>query len=87
MQEQIRTLEPTEAELRSEALKQLPELAKPLPEKNLFRRNRAKGPNPLSVKRKQRQPAGAADASAEQPTKRKRRRSRAPQLADVAVLT
>ena len=76
-------LEPTEQQLRKEALQEMPELAKPLPDTAVFRRNRAKGPNPLSVRRKSSKQATAAGRDAAAP-KRKRQRHRG-QAEDAAV--
>ena len=86
-QEQKLTLAPSEAELRSEALKELPLLAQSFPEKSLFRRNRAKGPNPLSVKCKQgKMTRGSKPEAAQQPAKRKRRRGKGAVGPDAAAV-
>lgn len=53
-----------EHELKSGALKDLPQLAKQPREKSLFRRNRAKGPNPLAVRKKQKSGNGGGAAAA-----------------------
>jgi U3 small nucleolar RNA-associated protein 23 len=51
-------------ERKTETLKDLPRLSRPPPEKSIFRRNRAKGPNPLSVRKKKQKAAAGAGAAA-----------------------
>lgn len=70
----------SEHERASEALQQLPALQRGPREKSIFRQNRAKGPNPLSMQKRKRakgDAAGAqtAEAGSEVP-KSKRKRSR-----------
>ena len=64
-------------ERATEALQQLPALQRGPREKSIFRQNRAKGPNPLSVQRKKRpQPDAAVTDQAEDGPKSKRKRTR-----------
>lgn len=66
--------QPSVAELKSAALKDLPLLQRPAKERNLFRRNRAKAPNPLAVRKKQSKPSAAESASQEGQHRKRRRR-------------
>ena len=67
----------SEHERAAEALQELPALQRGPRERNIFRQNRAKGPNPLSVQKKQKPRAnGAGGQSAEGAAKAKRKRSR-----------
>ncbi len=64
-------------ERATEAMQQLPALQRGPREKSIFRQNRAKGPNPLSVQKKKRsQPDAAGTDHAETGSKPKRKRSR-----------
>ncbi len=67
----------SEHERATAALAGLPALQRGPRERSIFRQNRAKGPNPLSVQ-KRKQPLAAAPASedADAAAKPKRRRSR-----------
>ena len=67
----------SEHERAAEALQELPALQRGPRERSIFRQNRAKGPNPLSVQKKQKPRAGGAGGqSAEGAAKAKRKRSR-----------
>lgn len=67
----------SEHERAADALQELPILQRGPREKSIFRQNRAKGPNPLSVqKRKRPRAEGAGMQKAESTAKVKRRRSR-----------